>query len=80
MEDGFAIIPARVALDSTCCDLEKSTFCGREMRSKIPQFIYNVEEDMGVRQRDVKAKSKMKTCADTKVNVKKSNIQKSHIL
>ena len=50
------------------------------MRGKIPQFSYNVEEDLGVGQRDVEAKSKMKTCADTKVNAKKYNIQEGDLV
>jgi len=36
------------------------------MRGKIPQFSYNVEEDLDVKLRDVESKSKMDTYADAK--------------
>ena len=44
------------------------------MRGKIPQFSYNVEEDLDVKLRDVESKSKMDTYADAKVNATKFNI------
>ena len=50
------------------------------MRGKISPFSYNVEDDLDVRQRDVEAKSKMKSYADTKANAKKSNIHEGDLV
>ena len=52
---------------------------GREVRGKIAQFSYSVVEDLDVRQRDGEEISKMKTYTDTKVNTKKSKIQRGDL-
>ena len=54
-------------------------FSGRKMCRKIPQFSSG-DEDLDVRQRDVEAKSNMKTYADVNANAKKSNIQEGDLV
>ena len=49
------------------------------MRGKIPQFSYNVEEDLDVRLTDVEPKW-METYADTKANATKYNIQECDLV